>query len=272
MVDHNVVRVHFVLAELLDEPLRLKEGQEFGDADTDKGGEFRVAELVLDVLDVAFDLAEAAEDGGGVGRAAEHAAEGAHEAAKLGLHALQAAERPVQHVGKVEEAESVAGGRGVEDDAGELVGLRLAHDLGEGHCLVDARQGVGDILNEAGEVGAEATGASGPLCLGAVLHGLLKGLGRVGVDFHAVEVGEAVYGGGLVRELLAEGIAGAGAGASEPERGPPRHDARSAQRGAGGAAAADLRLCAGSVDTMRTFSRDLESCRASRGEDGEDCW
>ena len=61
LINYDVVGVDFELGQLLDQPLRLVEGQELRDANAHEGGFVRVLELVVDLVDDLLQLHQLAE-------------------------------------------------------------------------------------------------------------------------------------------------------------------------------------------------------------------
>ena len=205
LVDNDVVRVDAKFGKLLDEALGLVDGEEFGDANADEGGDGGILEGVVDLVDDGSGLLEAADEHFlhvGAVSAAEHGGGLVDEAAEAVLELHHLAEGLLHDGGEGEEAEGMAGGGRVEDDDVVVEALDLLHELGEGHGLVDAGDGVGQLGHDGGDGGiVTAVGA------GRLLHGLLHLLHVVvGVNFHGREVVEALDGGRLAADLLAEGI------------------------------------------------------------------
>mmetsp|Transcript_28959 Transcript_28959/g.74311 ORF Transcript_28959/g.74311 Transcript_28959/m.74311 type:complete len:398 (-) Transcript_28959:958-2151(-) len=109
-------------------------------------------------------------------------------------------QRAVQEVREAEEAQRVAGGRRVEDDAGELGVLLLVHKvhhLGDGDALVEAGRGRGEdvpqlqVLQRARQH-AQAHAAEEVRCLLLPLRGLRgahkRRLGLLHIDLHCPQV------------------------------------------------------------------------------------
>ena len=205
LVDNDVVRIDAEFGQLLDEALGLVDGKEFGDANADEGGDGGILEGVVDLVDDGPGLLEAADEHFlhvGAVAAAEHGGGLVDHAAEAVLELHHLAEGLLHDGGEGEEAEGVAGRGRVEDDDVVVEALDLLHQLREGHGLVDSRDGVGQLGHDGGDGGiVPAVGA------GRLLHGLLHLLHVVvGVNLHGREVVEALDGGRLAADLLAEGI------------------------------------------------------------------
>lgn len=147
LVHDDAVRVDAVARQLLDHALRLVETQELGDADAHKGRQVGVLELRVYLgdcfaqrLELLHHLVEVLSVGEGAARAEDAVEQGPVLGGELG----DLGEGLFEDRWELEEAQGVAGGRGVEDDGFVGERLDLFEDLGKGHGFVDT----GDLFLE----------------------------------------------------------------------------------------------------------------------------
>mmetsp|Transcript_6820 Transcript_6820/g.14707 ORF Transcript_6820/g.14707 Transcript_6820/m.14707 type:complete len:340 (+) Transcript_6820:154-1173(+) len=209
LVDDHVMAVDAEFRQLLHEPLRLENGQELRDAHADEGRRLRIAEGGVDFSDDGPRLLQFSDHHvrdifsvGSRGGTAHHGGGLVEEAAEAFFQDHDLSEGLLHDGGKREKTEGMTGRGRIEDDGVIIHSLHLLHELREGHGLVDAGNGAGEIGHEV---------ADDPLSLvvlsRAFLHGPLEGVHViVGVDFHAVQVVETVDEGRLAPEFLGEGV------------------------------------------------------------------
>jgi len=142
LVHYDTVRVYPIARQLLYHSLRLVQTQELGDAHADKSREAVVLELCVDFgdsLTQRLELLEHLRQIRTVRQPALRTENAIQHGPELSRELRDLGERLFEHGGKLEEAEGMACGRGVEDDG--FVGERfyLFENFGEGHGFVDAR-------------------------------------------------------------------------------------------------------------------------------------
>ena len=135
------MRIDLVAIQLLNHPLRLIQRQEFRDANTHKRRHIGVLELRVNFSDggaQAFHALDQVVEILAAGEAAARADDGVEHGAELRAELGELGEGFLEDGGELQEAEGVAGGRGVEDDDFVGEGFDLLEDFGEGHGFVDA--------------------------------------------------------------------------------------------------------------------------------------
>lgn len=140
--------VDVVAGQLLDHALGFVQRQELSDADTDEGGKVGILELGVHLanrLPERLHLLQQLVDILTAGQSSTGAQNGVEHRAKLGGQLRQFRESLLEDGGELEEAESVAGGRSVENDNLVGQGLDLLQDLSEGHGFVNT----GDLVNQS---------------------------------------------------------------------------------------------------------------------------
>ena len=134
--------VNLVPRQLLDHALRLVETQKLRDAHAHERRHLGVLELAVDFADRSAELFEFGDEvveGLAAGEAAARADDAVEHGAELLGELVDFGEGLFEDGGELQEAEGVAGGRGVEDDDLVGEGFDLLEHFGEGHGLVDAR-------------------------------------------------------------------------------------------------------------------------------------
>ena len=139
LIDDNGVGVDVIRGQLLDHALGLVQRQELGDADAHEGGHIGVLELGVHLangfaqgLHLLQDLVQALTAREATARADDPVEHGA----KLRRELREFRQRFLQHGGELEEAQCVAGRRGVEDDGFVGEGFHLLEHFREGHGFV----------------------------------------------------------------------------------------------------------------------------------------
>ena len=140
LVNHNSVCVNLIAVQLLNHSLRLVQRQELGNAYTDKGSQVCILELSVDLADGSAQILHLLDDivqalalgeaAAGTENAVEHGTELTGELGDL-------SESLLHDGGELKEAEGMAGGCGIENDALVAERLDLLEDFGERHGFID---------------------------------------------------------------------------------------------------------------------------------------
>mmetsp|Transcript_3475 Transcript_3475/g.5085 ORF Transcript_3475/g.5085 Transcript_3475/m.5085 type:complete len:277 (-) Transcript_3475:399-1229(-) len=201
LVDNNIVGIDTEFGKFLYQTFCFVDGKELGDTDADKGGQRRILESIINLVnDFSCFLETPEEHVLHLSRVAssEHGTRLSDESTESILQFHNFSERLLQDGGETQQTQGVPGGSGIEDNDIKVEFLDLFHEFGEGHGLVDT----GDTGCEFAHEGLDA----GILLVGFFHASLHFFHVIVGVDFHGGQVVEAVDGGGFATDFLAEGI------------------------------------------------------------------
>lgn len=205
LIDDNVVTVNAVFGELLHQTFRLVNGKEFGNTDADKGGARRVLKGHIDLLNNGARLFQLTQElvlgRRRIGATTTHERRRLSEETTKAVFELPDLDKGLfENGGKGEQANGVSGGGGVKDDDVKVEGVDLFHEFGKGKGLVNAGNGVLQVIEHGGE--------------GITLAGVHVGVDNVGtadillrgINFHGRQICKAIDGGRLATDLLTKGV------------------------------------------------------------------
>jgi hypothetical protein len=203
LIDHNVVTVNTIFRQLLHQSFRLVNGEEFRDTDADKGGAGRVLKGNIDFLNNGARLLQLAEKlvlgRGRIGTAATHEGRGlSQQAAEAVLEFPDLDKGLFENGGEGEQANGVSSGGCVKDNDVKVQGVDLFHEFGKREGLVNAGNGVLQIIEHGGKriilgvIGVNNVGTADILLRG--------------VDFHGGQVGKAVDGRRFASDFLTKSV------------------------------------------------------------------
>lgn len=130
LVDYNVVDVNLLLCQLNSESFRLVHGEELRDAHGNESSLGSILELLVHLFNLCLHVIDSIEHtllhlfwvlSTTIGTLTHHILHLAEHSTELVLELDQLDQTLLQDVGEVEQAQSVTGGRCVENDQGEVV-------------------------------------------------------------------------------------------------------------------------------------------------------